>query len=113
MSTDLDRLLALAQAATPGPWQVMFNRSSLRHVETQPGFAHAAGMPVCSIPKAREHDADFIAACDPATITALVKRLQAANLVCERAAGLLHDAEQTLAHPQVTGKGGQHAGAPR
>lgn len=78
---DLDAIEARANAATPGPWQTMSNRSTLVHVETQPGFAHAAGIPVCSIPKKRAADAAFIAdaRADVVALVAEVRRLRAAS----------------------------------
>ena len=93
MGVDLDRLLALAQAATPGPWGIERRDDSSginRVIYGGEGDAchvieMATGM------KRAKATADFIAACDPATITALVRRLQAAERVCEAASVLNRD----------------------
>jgi len=46
--------------ATPRPWGVMYGKT-LMHIETANlGDGTPCGMPVCSIPKKREADADLI-----------------------------------------------------
>lgn len=82
---DLDRLVALAEAATPGPWAYPGIES------VSGGLLYGHDQAIASIrwdnddtqPVRRpiywqEADANgaFIAACDPATITALVERIR-------------------------------------
>ncbi len=51
-------------AHTPTPWDyVQGGRTKLCHVETRHDNPHGAGLPVCSIPAKREHDADRIVEC--------------------------------------------------
>ena len=48
---------------TPTPWQVTPDgraRVRLVHVETSLDNPHGAGLPICSIPTARQYDAAFI-----------------------------------------------------
>lgn len=59
-----DRVRALLEAATPGPWQVMPDaraRVKLDHVESGYGSPAGVGSPVCSIPRARAGDAELCA----------------------------------------------------
>lgn len=72
---------ARMNAATPGPWGVLpSNNSSLAHVETQEGTAaeQGQGFTVCSIPKKRIDDAEFIAHAreDIPALCATVKHLR-------------------------------------
>ena len=75
--TDLDKLDALAAAATPGPWTAFIDdygdgdRPGTMFITADPqGAQHylATGM--------SSHDAAFIVACDPATIRDLVAAAQ-------------------------------------
>lgn len=74
--TTIDRLIALCEKATPGPWRVESGASdypnvvlidvddgSDRYIVGNEGFYRCDG--------SDEHNADFIAACDPQTILAL------------------------------------------
>lgn len=45
---------------TPGPWDYVEGRTKLLHVETRIDNPHGAGLPICSIPKAREADACLV-----------------------------------------------------
>jgi hypothetical protein len=69
---DLPALLALAEAATPGPWE----SGTDGWVETVSGDEQT------------ERDAAFIAAANPTAVKELVSRLQAAEAARERARAL-------------------------
>jgi len=77
--TDLDihRLAALAEAATPGPWWIstsddtMISAKDAEIAQTQGEYSQCW--------KGMEADAAYIAAADPTTIMALIRRLQAAE----------------------------------
>ena len=73
--TDLASLLAKAEKATPGPYTV-------KH-ETPEFIAQYWAVCAPDMNRSRvysnEADADFIAACDPATIIALIRRVEAAE----------------------------------
>jgi predicted N-acetyltransferase YhbS len=71
----LDALLALAKAATPGNWRPVIDASFA---------AVAVGDRVVCGDMYNHRDASFIAAASPATITALVQQLQEARRDAER-----------------------------
>lgn len=73
---DLDALVALAEAATPGPWQP-YNDG----VVGFPGIGKGLVPTKSSDEDTRQriYDARFIAACDPATILGLVERVKEAE----------------------------------
>lgn len=74
----LDRLAQLARDATPGPWTT--RGVSIRQVREDV----IGGRPFANTHDS-EADAEFIAACDPATVAALVRAVQAAeNVIDER-----------------------------
>lgn len=75
---DLDRLAALAEAATPGRRQ-KYNDGVVGFPDAGigKGLRPAAGSETDY--DQRVHDAAFIAACDPATVTALIQRLREAE----------------------------------
>lgn len=57
------KLEQLAREITPLPWQTMEGKT-LIHVETTNlGDDTPCGMPVCSIPKKRKHDAAYLTHC--------------------------------------------------
>lgn len=76
----LSRLAALAEAATPGPWH--WDGSDMLAPATDDAqfwpwqYVITDCNGVTSIDK---HDAAFIAACDPSTVTALIQRLREAE----------------------------------
>lgn len=103
MSIDLDVLERLAAEATPGPWAAdpMFGDGGAQICETRVGTV------VCEITDRSEWepDAAFIAACDPATVAALVRAVKAARayqLVAQshdwdEARAYSHDLDEALA----------------
>ena len=89
--TDLDKLDALAAAATPGPWTEHgrdVDHDKMVAAGRNPGDACGLGCEVEGPPEAtlrgqfdRHADAAFIAACDPATIRDLVAAARAGEEV--------------------------------
>jgi len=120
MPVDLDRLRGLLQWASPGPWEA----SSVEHRDIDgapfdvpcvlrlPTGAPDDDGDMIAPPGMTDADATLIAESRNA-LPSLLAEIVALRLVAGAASSLLHDAERTLGHPQVTGKGGQHAGAPR
>lgn len=72
---DLDALLGLARAATPGDWQPVIDANYA---------VVTVGDSVVCCAMHNHNDARFIAAASPATITALVQQLQEAQRDAER-----------------------------
>lgn len=83
MTIDLAHLDALAKAATPGPWTCKLVYESQRG---SPDYACIMA-PTTNVPVAHvsqtEHDPVFIAAVSPSVISALIRRMRAAELVVE------------------------------
>lgn len=70
--TDLKRLRELAVAATPGPWFYSYDGSStwtIGQTEDPQAF------PIANIWR-KTNDVNFIAACDPQTILAMIERIE-------------------------------------
>ena len=78
MTFDLDKLEALAKAATPGEWRVSNHRQSSRAIQTVKNDYEVASVPLNKFTdnRRREADADFIAAANPSTILALVAHIR-------------------------------------
>ena len=72
---DLDALLGLARAATPGDWQPVIDANYA---------VVTVGDSVVCCAMHNHNDARFIAAASPATITALVQQLQEAQRDAKR-----------------------------
>jgi hypothetical protein len=113
---DLDKLEALARAATPGPWEVQVDerphhrggahierriRTSWEHgqlkapypvITTSVGIGAAAGGPAHYMVSLGEHDAAHIAAANPAAVLDLIALARQA------------DCAETVAIPVVTGE---------
>jgi len=66
MTIDKSALKALAEAATPGPWQLV--SEGIRRIESASEF-------VCESGGMEDQDAAFIAAANPATILALLAEI--------------------------------------
>jgi hypothetical protein len=74
---EVAELTRLEKAATPGPWEVMPDgraRVNLVHVETGPECSAGAGLPVFSVPRKKEGDAELIAAARNALPRLLAER---------------------------------------
>lgn len=72
MTIDIDRLIALCEKATPGPWETEQTRDWWMIADKMDAIA-TTHMCFARNPEA---NAAFIAACDPQTILALCKKLQ-------------------------------------
>ena len=91
-SIDLDGLRALAEKATPGPWEADGNEVSQHWSRPEPwktvASSEVACMSYCYGGSGRgienEADAEFIAAANPSTVLALVARVRAAEARAER-----------------------------
>ena len=80
---NLDALAALAEAATPGPWEATRDPKAkddwwLVHTDTD------------ILAMTGQQEAAYIAAADPTAILALIARLRAAEAVCEAARTLVN-----------------------
>lgn len=85
MSIDIDKLKALAKAATPGPWQADGD-------DVIPDPNRAEGIIAwCDFAQKDQRDAQYIAAAYPATILALIERVREAK--AERNALVAHQAD--------------------
>lgn len=97
--TDLDKLEALAKAATPGEWHVGETASSLCIRAERPPAKFGSRLPlqvafITKPPACSHHNAAFIAAANPATILSLIasarrdaeeiERLREAWRLCEK-----------------------------
>lgn len=69
---EFDELKRAAEAATPGPWEYLTTASGFRKIK-------ASGKLICGVSSFGCQDAEFIAAANPATILALIARLEAAE----------------------------------
>ena len=77
----LPELRALAERATKGPWKATTHRAvhAINAVEVPNKFSNSgAGKTVCSISRQYGHgpDAEFIAACNPATVLELLDEVE-------------------------------------
>lgn len=92
-SIDLDGLRALAEKATPGPWEADGNEVSQHWSRPEPwktvASSEVACMSYCYGGSGRgienEADAEFIAAANPSTVLALVDRAESAERRIEKA----------------------------
>ena len=73
VTIDLDQLQQLAAQATPGPWH-----SDELVAGLTAGYPHGVFNRNGRLALATEDDAAYLAACDPATITALIRAVKAA-----------------------------------
>jgi hypothetical protein len=94
--TDIDKLRALAEAATPGPWSHEAVRFMQHDVHT-PDSVEADGM--STITCWHRCDAAFIAAFNPTAVLALLDELAALRKVAEAACGLFDAAEKCSDRP--------------
>src|SRR6185369_17483890 len=80
---DLDRLLELAEKATPGPWrnrgEFGIDTSRCNVIYACDGHVYSEYSSDGATIDARHEDLEFICACDPDTIRALVKCVRAAK----------------------------------
>lgn len=90
MTIDINKLRRLAQAATPGPWYVTGKLT--RYVEARIDGGLIQEVAACGPTKAdggygpqQEANARLIAAANPATISELLDRLEAAEKECDAA----------------------------
>lgn len=91
MTPDLERLKALALAATPGPWErvagygvvsnQMLDVKDHGHYATWSGGTKTVTVAECSKGHLPGRDADFIAAANPAVILELIARLEHAPVL--------------------------------
>ena len=93
MTIDINKLRRLAQAATPGPWYATGKLT--RYVEARIDGGLIQEVAACGPTKAdggygpqQEANASLIAAANPATISELLDRLEAAEKECESWKGL-------------------------
>lgn len=76
MSIDLNELLTLAEKATPGPWRCQ----GFPMVEPKTYFGVQVGKPGNILfDGAKQRDAEYIAAANPAVVADIIKRLQLAE----------------------------------
>lgn len=76
MSIDLNELLTLAEKATPGPWRCQ----GFPMVEPETYFGVQLGKPGNILfDGAKQRDAEYIAAANPAVVADIIKRLQLAE----------------------------------
>lgn len=82
-SNDLEELRSIALAATPGPWNwvgdLSMNEASLESPSEEGYVLSAYGLHTEGFVDVGESDAAFIAAANPATVLALLDRLEAAE----------------------------------
>ena len=102
---DLDRLEALARAATPGPWSNRWDDArGTRRVANVRQLGEDSGWVIAQCQHFGKYaNADFITACHPAAILALLARLRAAEADLaaerERCARIAEDAERRSEGP--------------
>ena len=72
----LNNLRQKAEAATEGPWNRQGLASLLRYAQKHGGPWNDDEYTDCSLPLPEEKDADYIAACNPAAILALIARIE-------------------------------------
>lgn len=94
MNIDLEKLLELAGASTPGPWAVSTETPQFGDwsVRQDPADWNGSGYQlICSLPSAKKGghygemfraNAHFIAAANPATVTELVNMVKDSTLAC-------------------------------
>ncbi|MDM5134013.1 ead/Ea22-like family protein [Aeromonas salmonicida] len=94
MNIDLEKLLELAKASTPGPWAVSAETPQFGDwsVRQDPADWNGSGYRlICSLPSAKKGghygemfraNAHFIAAANPATVTELVSMVNDSTLAC-------------------------------
>ncbi len=76
MSIDLNELLTLAEKATPGPWRCQ----GFPMIEPETYFGVQVGKPGNILfDGAKQRDAEYIAAANPAVVADIIKRLQLAE----------------------------------
>ncbi|QFT84922.1 hypothetical protein FIU88_08035 [Halomonas sp. THAF12] len=95
MSIDIDKLEALAQAATPGPWSMAEDGSPV--VNAGGRAAHLIGPPGSDEEAAA--NTQFIAATDPDAILALIARLREAEAAAAERDALAAHVEQITRAP--------------
>ena len=99
MTIDINKLRRLAQAATPGPWYATGKLT--RYVEARIDGGLIQEVAACGPTKAdggygpqQEANASLIAAANPATISELLDRLEAAEKECDALrAAVRHEAD--------------------
>jgi hypothetical protein len=88
MSDVTEALLALAIAATPGPWEhrgASVASIATGYVAELSGFPHSlASLSATRGPEQRDRDAAFIAAANPSTVIALLGEIEALRKALER-----------------------------
>jgi len=95
--TDWDQLAALAQAATPGPWEARREDSDqVIVVHDREYVSEIADIGVAGMPRVEE-DAEFIAAANPQTILRLIYEVQRWKAAWEMASPLLTERDALAA----------------
>ena len=98
-----DALRALARAATPGPWEVFDPRQSITVIATDTKYG---AISICTVSINTRHDEgrhnrDYIAACSPDRIIALLDRIEAMELVIVAASHALRSYQYGNGSPEL------------
>ena len=75
MTIDTTKLRELAQAATPGPWNCELDCGSRLRIYSETNSGIVDGCGCCGSPNCDDADANFIVAANPATVLALLDKL--------------------------------------